>query len=299
MSLRKGDHAMKKNLLLCVLLLIVLLLPSAQAADGIFTLNVDALDLTRLNRNDYVQQHLTSSAQGLEGVKQIPEGEGVPVRLSLTQMDTQLLVFDKDYGYRSGVFNSGTIYLPYVGNYGVPYLVTLYVGDMVYALPFLQQQSRLESNGACTYGAHLYDYDPALGQDWYMGTMLDLNALRTQGVMAVDVCASNCYLLGQANIILQDQMICVILNLDASAGVEVHSQEVYVAADCARLVQEGWGKPAKPGEWIYVGDADSVLLYLPMSVSYDPVGLSTVGYDLTYGYLQQQLLLWRQNCGLE
>lgn len=290
---------MKKRLLLCVLLCVLLLLPSAQAAGGIFTLNVDALDLSRLNQNDYVQQYLSSSVQGLEVVKQIPEGAAQPVRLSLTQMDTQQLVFDKDYGWQSGFFSSGTVYLPYVGNYGVPYLVTLYVGDMVYAMPFLQQQSRLESNGACTYGVHLYDYDPALGQDWYMGTMLDLNALRTQGVMAVDVCASNSYLIGQANIILQDQMICVVLNLNPSAGVEVHSQEVYVAADCSRLAQDGWGVPAKPGEWIYVGDGDSVLLYLPMSVSYDPAGLSTFGYDLTYGYLQQQLLLWQQNCGLE
>ncbi|MBR4067097.1 MAG: hypothetical protein IKK08_00550 [Clostridia bacterium] len=289
----------KKILLLCVLLCFSLLLPSAQATDGIFTLNVDGLDMSRLNQNDYVQQYLSAPAQGLEVVKQIPQGETQPVRLSLTQMDTQLLVFDKDYGLQTGLFSSGTVYLPYVGNYGVPYLVTLYVGDMVYAMPFLQQQSRLRSNGACTYGVHLYDYDPALGQDWYMGTMLDLNALRTQGVMAVDVCASNCYLIGQANIILQDQMICVILNLNPAAGVEVHSQEVYVAADCARLVQDGWGEPSQPGEWIHVGDADSVMLYLPMSVSYDPVGLSGFGYDLTYGYLQQQLALWRQNCGLE
>ena len=286
---------MKKRLFL-FLLCAVLGLSCASASGTCFLLDVDALDLSRLNQNAYVQQYLSAQTQGLEVIKQIPGGGAQPVRLSLMQVDRQTLVFDKDYGYQSGRFSSGSLYLPYLGNYTVPYLITLYVGDTVYGIPFMQVQSRLESNGACTFGAHLYDYSPALGQDWHMGTMLDLNALRTQGVMAVDVCASNRYLIGQANVIMQGDMICVVLNLNASAGVEVHSQNVYVATDCTMLQATGWGNAYAPGEWIPVGGADSALLYLPMSISYNPDGLNTYSYDLSYGFLQQQLELWRENC---
>lgn len=288
---------MKKCLLLLLVMLLLPVFSAGAAESGCFLLDVDALDLTRLNRDDYVQQYLAAQAQGLQVVKQIPGSEPQPVRLSLVQMDTQQLVFDKDYGWQTGVFDSGSLYLPYLGNYTVPYLVTLYVGDMVYGIPFMQLQSRLEYNGACTYGAYLYDYSPALRRDWHMGTMLDLDALRTQGMLAVDVCASNRYLIGQANIIMQGDMICVVLNLNASANVEVHEQAVYVAADCTALQAAGWGSAYAPGEWIPVGDASSAMLYLPMTISYNPDGLSTYGYDLSYGYLQQQLELWRQNCG--
>lgn len=289
---------MKKSVcLLCALLCLAFCMPPAGAANGCFVMNVDTLDLSRLNQDAYVQQYLSAQAQGLEVVKQLPEGSVLPVRLSLVRMDAQQLVFDKDYGYQSGTFSSGSLYLPYVGNYTVPYLATLYVGDTVYAIPFMHLQSRLQNNGACTWGAYLYDYHPTLGRDWHMGTMLDLDALRTQGILAVDVCASNSYLIGQANIIMQDGMICVVLNLNQSAGVEVHSQEVYLATDCTRLLAEGFGEPCQPGEWIYVGDAASALLYLPMTISYNPDGLPGFHYDLSHGYLEQQLELWRENCG--
>lgn len=288
---------MKKHFFLLYLLVCLLLCqPMAQADDGCFLMNVDALDMTRLNQNDYVQQYLAAQAQGLRVTKLIPGGDAQPVRLSLVEMNGQTLVFDKDYGYQSGPFDSGAIYLPYLGNGTVPYLVTLYVGDMVYAMPFMQLQARLYSNGACTYGAHLYDYSPALGQDWLMGTMLDLNALRAQGYMAVDVCASNCYLIGQADIYYHDGRISVTLSLSPSANVELHSLSIHVNTDCASLGSASDGPAYSQGEWIPVGEASSALLYMPMSLSYDPSGLSTYGYDLSHGYLRQQLELWQQNC---
>ena len=286
---------MKKRVFwLCVLLCVLLLQPVAQGAGGCFLMDVDALDMTRLNQNDYVQQYLAAQAQGLRVIKLIPEPQ--PVRLSLVEMNGQTLVFDKDYGHQSGLFDSGDLYLPYLGNGTVPYLVTLYVGDMVYAIPFMQLQARLYNNGACTYGAHLYDYAAYLGQDWLMGTMLDLNALRAQGYMAVDVCASNCYLVGQADIYYHDGRISVTLSLNPSANVELNSLSIHVNTDCAALGSAADGPAYAPGEWIPVGDAASALLYMPMTLSYDPSGLSTCGYDLSHGFLRQQLELWQQNC---
>jgi len=288
---------MKKRVLPLWLLLCLLVFPiSGLADDGCFLMNVDALDMTRLNQNDYVQYYLSAQAQGLRVTKQIPGADAQPVRLSLTEMNGKTLVFDKDYGYQSGAFDSGNIYLPYLGGGTVPYLVTLYVGDMIYAMPFMQLQARLYSNGACTYGAHLYDLSSALGQDWLMGTMLDLNALRAQGYMAVDVCASNSYLIGQADIYYHDGRISVTLSLNPAANAELHSLSIYVNTHCATLGSAMDGTAYTQGEWIPVGDAASALLYMPMTLSYDPSSLSTYGYDLSHGYLQQQLTLWQQNC---
>lgn len=287
---------MKKRFLSFCLLLCLLVFPHGGLADdGCFLMNVDALDMTRLNQNDYVQYYLSAQTQGLRVTKQIPGGDAQPVRLSLVEMNSRTLVFDKDYGHQSGAFDSGSIYLPYLGGGTVPYLVTLYVGDMVYAMPFMQLQARLYSNGACTYGAHLYDYSPALGQDWLMGTMLDLNALKAQGYMAVDVCASNRYLLGQADIYYHDGRISITLNLRPAANAELHSLSIYVNTDCAALGNAAQGAAYGQGDWIPVGDAASALLFMPMTVSYDPAGLSTFGYDLSHGYLQQQLWLWQEN----
>lgn len=293
---------MKKCLaiLLCLTLCVTCGAASAQGVDC-FRMAVDALDLTRLNQDDYVAQYLSAQSPGLRVTKVVSEtAEGAqPVRLSLVEMINKTLVFDRDYGYQSGVFDSGDIYLPYLGNYTVPYLVTLYVGDMVYAIPFMQLQSRLFSNGACTYGLRLYDLSPLLTRDWHMATMLDLNALRYQGSMAVDICASNAYLIGRANLTMQGDSLCVQLELFRNADAEVLSQSVYVVTDCNALTSvapERIGVPAyQPGEWIYVGDAATALLYLPMVVSYDPTGLSTFGYDPARGYLLEQQALWQQN----
>ncbi len=288
---------MKRTFIIwCILLCLMFGCVSAKADDGCFLMNVDALDMTRLNQNDYVQKYLSAQTQGLRIIKQIPSDVPQPVRLSLVEMNGQTLVLDKDYGYVSGQFDSGSLYLPYMGGGTTPYLVTLYVGDMVYAMPFMQLQARLSANGACTYGAHLYDYSPALGQDWLMGTMLDLNALRTQGYMAVDVCASNRYLLGQADIYLAGDQITITLSLNPAANAELHSLSIYVNTDCASLSSAASGPAYGQGEWIPVGDAASALLYIPMSVSYDPSALSTYSYDLNHGYLHQQISLWQQNC---
>jgi len=112
---------MKKRFFLLYLLVCVLLCPAlAQANDGCFLMNVDELDMTRLNQNDYVQQYLAAQTQGLRVTKLIPGGDAQPVRLSLVEMNGQTLVFDKDYGYQSGAFDSGPIYLPYLGNGTVP-----------------------------------------------------------------------------------------------------------------------------------------------------------------------------------
>lgn len=274
---------------------------SAQA-EGCFVINVDELDMTALRSDDYVAQYLSSQAQGIRVQKYISNTSELTarVRLTIQQMDNGVLVYDKNYDYQSGIFDSGDIYLPYVDNRTIPYLVTLYVEDWVYAMPFMQLQPRLMYNGACTYGVRMRDYDPSLTQDWLMGTMVSLDDLRMQGSLSIPIVASNAYVVGQASVTASGDMLSVELAFDTSANVEVESYSIYCITDVTTLqTAEPKAMSQQPyglGEAIDVSGVDSVLLYIPLTISYDSAGLATLGYDLAGDpALQYQLGLWYAN----
>ena len=283
-----------KKILLCALALVLsvwLAWPTGAAlAEDCFTLDIDTLDLDSLNSDDYVSQALSSSAQGIRVRKFISDSSelAAPVRLTLKQMNTGAIVFDKDYGYQSGSFDSGVIYLPYTGDGVSPYLVSLYVGNYVYALPFMQQQRRLTYNGACTVGPRLRDLDASMANDWFMGTVVDLDALRG-GSLSVDLCASNTYLIGTATVSLSGNSLCVQLSFTPSAQVEVSQQSLYVTTPGRALSSA----PAHAvGDWVDVGDASAALIYLPMQLSYDPSQLPGFSYESCDP--QGQIALWTQ-----
>ncbi|MDO4351478.1 MAG: hypothetical protein Q4C35_12740, partial [Eubacteriales bacterium] len=285
---------MSKRLMGLALCLALVFTAALALAEDCFTIDVDTLDMDSLNRNDYVAAHLSAGAQGVRVVKRLSDSSelAVSVRLTLTQMDSGTLLFDKDYGFQSGSFDSGVIYLPFVNGSTVPYLVTLYAGDYVYAMPFMHLQPRLAYNGACTYGVRLRDL--GLSGDWMMGTMVDLNALRSQGSMAVDICASNSYVIGQAVFCMQGESLLVTVSCLGQANVEIHSQTLYVATNCAGLPAQGFSTYA-PGDLINVSGAASALVCLNMQVSYDPAGLSAFQYNASSSQIQSQLALWEQN----
>lgn len=270
-------------------------------AEGSFTIDVDGVDMNRLKDMEYLNQALSSSAAGIRVRKYISNSNelAAPVRLTLTQMDTQTLIFDKNYDYLSGTFDSGDVYLPYAGNQTVPYLVTLYVGDWVYAIPFLHTQPRLEYNSACTYGVRMQDYNPALNGDWLMGAMLDLEALRSQGSTSLALCASNSFLVGQATVSISGDSLWVDLSFLSNANVEVFSHQVFCVRDVASLTTADpqlMNAPSfRAGEPIDVSGASTVLLYVPMQLSFDSAGLAPFHYDLSAPDLQWQLALWSRN----
>ena len=263
---------MKKHLLRGLILLLCVLMMGTACAEDSFTIDVDGLDLGRLNSDDYVSRHLSSSAQGVRVRKYISDSSelAAPIRLTITQMDSRTLVLDKNYGFQSGTFDSGVLFLPYGGDGTTPYLITLYVGDYVYAMPFMQLQRRLHSNSACTVGPRLRDLDSSMGSDWLMGTVLDLNRLRSKGSQTVDVCASNSCLIGTAQVSMQGSSLRVDLSFRSSANVDVLEEPVYVITDGGSIHS---ARAHGTGEWIDVGSAQSALLYLPLKLSYDPAGL--------------------------
>lgn len=264
---------------------------TAALAEDCFTINIDTLDLDRLNSDAYVASALSSGAQGVRVRKQVsPNSEtAVPVRLTLTQMNSRTLLFDKDYGYQSGTFDSGVIYLPYASGGTTPYLVTLYAGDYVYAMPFMQLQRRMESNGACTAGVRLRDLDPAQSSDWLMGTMVDLNELRGQGSRTVEICASNSCVIGSAVIRLDGNALSVQLRFSNEADVELERASVYVITDGNELSNT---RSHGIDSHVDVSGADRALVYVPMEVSYDPSGLPGFRYDENSARSQRQL--WNQ-----
>lgn len=273
-------------LLLCLMLWI----PCALGEDC-FTIDVDTLDLDRLNSDDYVSVALSASTQGVRIRKHLsPSSEvAAAVRLTLTQMNTGTLLFDKNYGYQSGTFDSGVIYLPYVSGDTTPYLVTLYAGDYVYALPFMHLQRRMESNGACTAGVRLRDLDPAQSSDWLMGTMVDLSQLRRDGVLTVELCASNRSVIGAADIYLNGSDLRISLRFSSSADVELTDAALYVITDGHTLADTS---ARNLNEAVNVSGADYALIYLPMEVSYDPAGLPAFHYDKERSRSAQ--LLWKE-----
>jgi len=278
---------MKKSLqrlLVMLMCLMALWMPAAMAEDS-FTIDVDMLDMDRLNSDDYVARELSSSTQGVRVVKYISTSSelAAPIRLTLMQMNTRSVLFDKDYGFVSGTFDSGVIYLPYAGSSTTPYLVTLYVGNYVYAMPFMHLQRRLSGNGACTAGVRLYELDASYGNDWYMGTVVDMNG----GGATVDLCAANRYVIGQAQISVSGGSLRVDVSFDPAANVEVSRQTLYVVTS-----PDGFhsASACSVGEWVDAGGAGTVLVYLPMEVSFDPAGLRSFQYDAAGA--QRQTALW-------
>ena len=108
--------------------------------------------LDRLRSDDYIARELTSSAQGIRVLKYISDSSelAAPVRLQIKQMNSGRLLFDKDYGYQARTFDSGVIYLPYSSDGVTPCLVSLTVGNYVYAMPFMHKprvQSQPQAGG--------------------------------------------------------------------------------------------------------------------------------------------------------
>ena len=281
------------------LVLVLSLLTGAADAEDSFIIDVDALDMACVGTNDYVAKNLTSSSQGILVQKYIGETE-TSVHLTIVQKDENIVVYDRDYGAMTGFFFSGDIYLPFVDNRSIPYLVTLTIGGWVYAFPYIRLQPRMTDNSGCTFGLRFSDLNGGLDSRWLMGTMLNLENLRAVGTQSVPLCAGNLYIVGSAQISLQGEQLVVALSFVPSANVELQAYGVYLLTDVNTLSSVDPRAMAQPsyalGQPIDVTGCSTALLYIPMTLSYNPAGLSRFVYDLwADGELQNQLNLWNQN----
>jgi hypothetical protein len=278
-----------------------LLTAAAALAEGCFLIDVDALDMSRVSQSAYIQEYLSSPSQGVRVRKYISDSSEIAarVRLTITQAETSAVVFDKSYGYLSGTFDSGDIYLPYVDNNTIPYIIALNIEDWTYALPFMQLQTRLSGNTGCTYGVRLRDLNPSLTGSWVMGTMLDLDALQVQGSISLPICASNLYIVGQATVSLANDLLTVSLSLNPAAQIELLGGAVYVIGDVAAMTTAEPDAMAQTayafGQPVDVGGLRTALLYTPLTLSYSPSGLQEFSYDANSPSLADQWTLWYDN----
>ena len=292
---------MRKWLSVLSLLLCALLVSMPALAEDCFLINVDQLDMTQLRDDAYIAAHLTAQSQGVRVIKYISDSNelAAQVRLTIQEAETSTVVYDKNYGYVDGTFDSGDIYLPYVDNSTIPYLITLNIEDWTYAFPYMRVQQRLSGNSGCTYGVRLRDYNPSLTGDWLMGTMLDLNALRSQGAITVPLCASNLYYVGQATVQTDGSSLVENLAFDQNANVQVDSCSVYIIGSVASLTSADPVPSSQtaysPGQAIPIDGLSTALLYVPFTLSFDPSGLSEFSYDLGSADLSNQLFLWNAN----
>ena len=292
---------MRKWLSVLSLLLCALLVSMPALAEDCFLINVDQLDMTQLRDDAYIAAHLTAQSQGVRVIKYISDSNelAAQVRLTIQEAETSTVVYDKNYGYVDGTFDSGDIYLPYVDNSTIPYLITLNIEDWTYAFPYMRVQQRLSGNSGCTYGVRLRDYNQSLTGDWLMGTMLDLNALRSQGTITVPLCASNLYYVGQATVQTDGNSLVVNLAFDQNANVQVDSCSVYLIGSVASLSSADPVPSSQtaysPGQAIPIDGLSTALLYVPFTLSFDPSGLSEFSYDLGSADLSNQLFLWNAN----
>ena len=286
------------------ILLCATLFPVAALAEACFLINVDTLDMQRLNDGDYVRQYLSGQSQGVRIQKFISDSSefAARVRLTITQAETSTIVYDKNYGYVSGVFDSGDIYLPFVDNNTIPYLITLNIEDWTYALPYMQMRARLSHNSGCTYGLRLRDANPSLPDGWIMGTMLDLDALRQTGGTVLPVCASNQYIVGHASVSVSGDQLSVNVSFLPEANVELHRSSVYLLPHVAALTALDPGELSLPryelGQSIQIGGLQTALLYMPMTLSFDATAMGEFFYDAGGADISQQWQLWQNNLAM-
>lgn len=286
------------------ILLCATLFPVAALAEACFLINVDTLEMQRLNDGDYVRQYLSGQSQGVRIQKFISDSSefAARVRLTITQAETSTIVYDKNYGYVSGVFDSGDIYLPFVDNNTIPYLITLNIEDWTYALPYMQMRARLSHNSGCTYGLRLRDINPSLPDGWIMGTMLDLDALRQTGGTVLPVCASNQYIVGHASVSVSGDQLSVNVSFLPEANVELHRSSVYLLPHVAELTALDPGELSLPryelGQSIQIGGLQTALLYMPMTLSFDATAMGEFFYDAGGADISQQWQLWQNNLAM-
>ena len=139
---------------LLYILLCATLFPVAALAETCFVIDVDTLDMQSLSDSAYVHNHLSGQTQGVRVRKYISDSNELAarVRLTIMQAETSSIVYDKNYGFVGGTFDSGDIYLPYVDNNTIPYLITLTIEEWTFSIPFMQLRPMLSQNTACTFG---------------------------------------------------------------------------------------------------------------------------------------------------
>lgn len=288
--------------LLCACLMVVL---SCLALPGLavdtFVIPVNELDMNRLSDDSYIADHLSAGTQYIRLTYALSEQAHVVV--SVVREDTGAAVHEKDYGQVSGTFRSDDIYLKYTGSETTKYNITVAIGDAKYKFPFQRQLMLLKNNTACTYGVRIKNLDKRLTDGWTMVTLLDLDevAALPGSTKRIDLCASNMYVIGTVSVRVRDDALRVSMQLDEDNKFEISHQSLYLITNLSDWTSVNPKQMSQPQYEIGVDISLSqelpgvryLVMYLPMTLTYDPNGLDRFSYDLKNNPdLQHQLEIW-------
>ncbi len=209
------------------------------------------------------------------------------VSINVTQTDTGAAVFTKAYGEIAGGFYSDDIYLKNPGQY----LIDLTVGGDTFSFHFTRTLLRLNDNTACSYGVRLQDRGK--DESWLMGTAVDLTS---SGTCTYPLVASNKYVIGSVTISVNSESLLVDYALEQGLSEEISQQALYVFTDLNDLSLNqlrlhstyGFGSPISIANEL--SGATQCIVYMPITLSYDPNGLAVFEYQSDRG----QTAIWEQ-----
>lgn len=274
---------MKRVLIL--LLMMLLCIAPAYAAEDVFTVNAQDMSEDAWDES-FIASDLTSDRSYLRVLCDV-EGES-PVTLSIATEGGQP-VYQRDYGVYDGFFRSEDIYLRLSGSQ-TTYHVTLWAGDIGYSFPIRRVMPRLIGNTACSAGYPLTELSGA--DSWKTATILDIAALEREP-RTVALHASGAYEIGTATFTVEDGYLTVSAQLDEAVDGRIDKAKVYLAATALEAEQLGKkkfpGLTAKLDEAIDLQGTPYAAVYVNLTVSFNPAGAGEVPEDPA---LEGQKELW-------
>jgi len=263
---------MKKRLFVLLAAAMLLFASPAMAAEDVFTITDLARAHAGASDEGYVASRLTSDRSYLRLDVSI-SGES-QVNVSVTD-EGGSLVYQRDYGLCSGHFRSEDLYLRLQSN-PTTYRVSVRIGENAYAFPLRRVMPRLRGQDACSVGYPLAALSG--GSSWKTVTLLDLAALEGSG-KTVALHAGGAYNLGSVTFSVSGGKLRVTANLHSDADGSIDSGKVYVATsalEARSLGKKGFsGVTGALNESIALGGASYAAVYVKLTVSFDPAGVSS------------------------
>lgn len=183
------------------------------------------------------------------------------------------LIYQKNYGEYSGPFRSDELYLPLYGAETV-YTVTLTAGDQVSSHTVVRKMPRLTGNTACAAGLPL---SVVTGRNsWQSVTVIDLRASEGRTIV-MPMLASGSYSLGTVSFTVSGGRVTAQAEISGGIDGTIDSARVYAAANALEAQQLGSrsfsGASGTLGQAISLNGADYAVMYVQLSVSFDPTGV--------------------------
>lgn len=244
---------MRKLKRMLILLLLLALLPAAALADDVCTVR-DALGASSVT-TDCAYLRL-----------QCDLAEETSVRISVRD-EWGYLIYERDYGVKTGSFRSGDVYLPLEGD-SAEYTVTICTGAGEHSFTVLREMAMITDSAVYAGGLTLKDMVD--GSSRKFAVVLDMDALNEETVI-VPMLASGMQV-GEVYFSILDGKLTVSAALTAEGTIDKGT--VYIAADAITAQTLGSsrfaGVKTKLDREIDLGDTPYAAVMVQLSVTYDP-----------------------------